>query len=324
MRALLCKQFGGFQDLEIGEAPPPRPDRCQVLIDVRAAGLNFPDLLMIAGKYQVRPKPPFIPGFEACGVVQAVGEGVTRYAPGDRVMATLMGAAFAEQCVADEHQVSPLPEALDFETGAGFAITYATSYHAFRQRAPISPGQTILVLGAAGGVGTSAVEIAKAMGARVIAAASSDEKLAFAKAAGADEEINYSQQPLKQRARELTGGSGVDVVYDPVGGELAREALAALAWDGRYLVVGFASGEIPAFPANLLLLKETQLIGVYLGDWAARNPEDAARNMQELARLVNDGKLKPRVTDSYPLERYKEAFATVAGRRVVGKIVLTF
>jgi NADPH2:quinone reductase len=217
-----------------------------------------------------------------------------------------------------------LPETLSFEQGAGFAIAYATSYHAFRQCAPIQPGQVVLVLGAAGGGGTTAVDIAKSMGARVIAAAGSDEKLAFAREVGADETVNYSEQSIKETVRGLTGGQGADVVYDPVGGELGKQALSALAWQGRHLVVGFASGEIPAFPANLLLLKEACLIGVYWGDWAVRNPGLAASNMQELADLVKGGTLKPRVTATYPLERFEEAFSALAQRQAMGKVILTF
>lgn len=325
MRALVCHRFGTFKDLSVEEDwDEPRSGDGQVAVEVRAAGLNFPDLLSVAGKYQVRSEPPFIPGIEAAGVVKSVGEGVTRYSPGDRVILTVQGGAFAEVCVADESRLMPLPEPLDFKQGAGFAITYATSYHAFRQRAPIEGGETVLVLGAAGGVGTTAVEIAKVRGARVIAAASNAEKLEFAREVGADDTVDYSSQPLKETVRELTGGRGADVVYDPVGGELALQALGALAWDGRYLVVGFASGEIPSFPANLLLLREASVIGVYWGDWAAKNPGAAASNMREIAGLVAGGDLQPRITAAVPLERFEEAFAALAGRRVLGKIVLTF
>jgi NADPH2:quinone reductase len=324
MRALVCHRYGTFKDLSVEDWDEPEVGKGQVAVEVRAAGLNFPDLLSIAGKYQVRSEPPFIPGIEAAGVVKEVGEGVTRHSPGDRVIVTVQGGAFAEVCVADESRLMPLPESLGFEQGAGFAITYATSYHAFRQRAPIERGQTVLVLGAAGGVGTTAVEIAKLMGAWVIAAASSAEKLEFAREVGADDSVDYSHQPLKETVRELTGGRGADIVYDPVGGELARQSLSALAWDGRYLVVGFASGEIPAFPANLLLLREVSVIGVYWGDWAAKNPQLAASNMQEVAGLVASGELKPRITAAYPLERFEEALSALAERRALGKIVLTF
>jgi NADPH2:quinone reductase len=324
MRALICKQYGTAENLAIEQAEEPVPGPGQVLVDIKAAGLNFPDLLSIAGKYQVRTEPPFIPGIEAAGTVKSLGEGVKRYAPGDRVIVTTQGGAFAEQCVADQARIIPMPESLSFEQGAGFAITYATSYHAFRQSAPIEKGQTVVVLGAAGGVGTTAVEIATAMGARVIAAASSEEKLEFARQAGASDTVNYSEQSLKDAVRSLTDGKGADVVYDPVGGELASLALQSLGWQGRYLVVGFASGQIPEFPANLLLLKERRVIGVYWGDWAAKDPAASASNMQELGKLVADGTLSPRVTAVYPLERYEEAFASLAQRRALGKVVLTF
>lgn len=324
MRALVCKQYGPADDLVIEEWNSPEPGPGQVRVDVRAAGINFPDLLSIAGKYQVRSEPPFIPGIEGAGVVSAVGEGVDRIAVGDRVIFTTQTGAFASQCVVDATRVMPLPGALGFEEGAGYAITYATSYHAFRQSGPIEPGQNVLVLGAAGGVGTTAVEIAKAMGGRVIAAASSEEKLAFAREFGADETINYSEQPLKETVRALTDGKGADLVYDPVGGDLAKQALGALAWQGRLLVIGFASGDIPAFPANLMLLKEASVIGVYWGDWAARNPRESVRNMMELEALIGEGKLTPRVSASYPLEQFKEAFSALAQRKALGKIVLTF
>jgi len=324
MRALVCNRFGTADNLSIEDRNVPPVEDGQIVVEVRAAGLNFPDLLSIAGKYQVRAEPPFIPGIEAAGVVHSVGAGVTRYAVGDRVILTTQGGAFAEQCVVDEERIIPLPQSLTFEQGAGFAITYATSYHAFRQCAPIEPGQTVLVLGAAGGVGTTAVEIAKAMGARVIAAASSARKLAFAREVGADEILDYSHQAIKETVRELTGGKGADIVYDPVGGDLGKQALGALGWQGRHLVVGFASGEIPAFPANLLLLREASVIGVYWGDWAAKDPGAAASNMQELAALVAEGALIPRVTEVYPIGQFEEAFASLAQRRALGKVVLTF
>jgi NADPH2:quinone reductase len=324
MRALVCHRFGTAEDLSIEEFDSPEPGDGQVAVEIEAAGLNFPDLLSIAGKYQVRTEPPFIPGIEAAGVVRAVGAGVSHCAPGHRVILTTQGGAFAEECVVDKERVLPLPESLTFEQGAGFAITYGTSYHAFRQCAPIKPGQTVLVLGAAGGVGTTAVQIAKSMGARVIAAASSARKLDFALEAGADETLDYSREPLKKTVRALTEGKGADIIYDPVGGELGKEALQALGWHGRYLVIGFASGEIPAFPANLALLKEASIIGVYWGDWAARDPSSAAGNMQELAQLVAAGTLKPSISEVFPLDRFKEAFAALAERRALGKVVIKF
>ena len=247
MRALSCKAWGPVSDLEIEEWDDPVPDDEDVVIDVKAAGINFPDILIIAGKYQDKIPPPFIPGNEASGVVTAVGSKVSRFKIGDKVIVAPRGGAFAEKCKVHQNAAMPLPEALNFEQGAGYAVTYGTSYHALKQRAKLQPNETLLVLGAAGGVGITAVQIGKAMGARVIAAASSDEKLEFARAAGADEVINYSQQNLKETVKKLTE-SGVDVVYDPVGGELSQQALRSLAWHGRHLVIGFASGDIPQFP----------------------------------------------------------------------------
>ncbi len=323
MRALICKEYGPAEKLVLEQRRDPAPGARQVAVEIRAAGVNFPDLLVIAGQYQIRTEPPFVPGSEAAGVVTALGPGAGRFEVGDRVIVTPAGGAFAEQCVVDQNLAFPLPENLSFEQGAGFTITYGTSYHAFRQCTQLSAEDTVLVLGAAGGVGITAVEIAKAMGARVIAAASSPEKLAFARESGADELIDYSATSLRDAVKEKTGGKGVDVVYDPVGGELAQQALRGLAWHGRYLVIGFASGEIPNFPANLALLKEAKIQGVWWGTWSERNPADSLRNMSELAALVAAGKLNPRVTESYPLERFVEAFAAISERSAKGKVVLT-
>jgi NADPH:quinone reductase len=323
MRALVCTAYGPPESLVIEQRADPAPGPGEVLVDIRAAGINFPDVLMIAGQYQVKTPPPFVPGGEAAGVVAAVGENVERLSPGDRVIVTPALGAFAEECVLPEARCLPLPPALSFEQGAGFTVTHATTWHAFRQSTELRPGETVLVLGAAGGVGVAAVEIARALGARVIAAASSAEKLAFAREAGADETIDYSSASLRDAVKELTDGRGVDVVYDPVGGDLAEQAYRALAWHGRYLVIGFASGEIPRFPANIALLKEASVIGVWWGTWAGHNPALAARNMSDLAALVEDGTLKPRVTERYPLERFADAFAAITGRRALGKVVLT-
>ena len=322
MRALVCNAFGPPESLNLEQHHAPLPATGQVLVDVKAAGINFPDILMIGGDYQVKTAPPFVPGNELAGIVEAVGEGVSRFSPGDHVIATPTGGAFAEKCVADQHMCLPLPDKLSFEQGAGFTITYATSYHAFRQSTALKPGETVLVLGAAGGVGITAVEIARALGAKVIAAASSDEKLGFARQAGADELINYSKVSLRDAVKELTGGKGVDVVFDPVGGDLAQQALRSLAWHGRYLVVGFACGDIPQIPANIALLKEACITGVWWGTWAERHPADAQLNMMELAAMVQDDSLKPRVTETYPLEQYAAAFAAITKRRAKGKVVL--
>jgi len=322
MRALVCKEYGPPESMVIEELEDPVPGKGQILVDVAAAGINFPDVLSIAGKYQVKTPTPFVPGNEAAGVVSQLGEGVTEFAVRDKVIINTMGGAFAEKCVADVRTTAPLPDDLNFEQGAGFSVTYGTSAHALKQSANLQPGETVLVLGAAGGVGITAVEIAKAMGARVIAAASSDEKLEFAASAGADETINYSNTPLKETVKEMTGGNGVDVVYDPVGGELADQAFRALAWHGRYLVIGFACGDIPKFAANIALLKEASIIGVWWGTWATKNPKLQIQNMMEMAALVADGTLTPRVTESYSLDDYADAFKAITERRARGKVIL--
>ena len=323
MRALVCNAYGPPESLVIEERDDPVPAASQVVVDIAAAGINFPDVLIIGGKYQVKTEPPFVPGNEASGVVSAVGERVSRFSVGDRVIVTPQGGAFAEKCAVDESRVIALPSGLDFEQGAGFSVTYGTSYHALKQSAQLADGETVLVLGAAGGVGITAVEIAKAMGARVIAAASNDQKLAFATGAGADATINYGSTSLRDAVKELTSGEGADVVYDPVGGELASEAYRALAWHGRYLVVGFASGDIPAFPANIALLKEASIVGVWWGTWAAKNPQLQLQNMQELTSLIAAGTLKPRVTEVFALDDFRAAFASITGRRAQGKVILT-
>jgi len=323
MRALVCKEYGPPESLVIEEQDDPVPGSGEILVDVVAAGINFPDVLSIAGKYQVKTPTPFVPGNEASGVVSALGPDTRHYSVGDKVIIMTRGAAFAEKCVADENTTMPLPEGLDFKQGAGFAVTYGTSYHALKQSANLQPGETVLVLGAAGGVGVTAVELAKAMGAHVIAAASSKVKLDFAVSAGADETINYSEVPLKETVKELTGGKGADVVYDPVGGELADQAFRATAWHGRYLVIGFACGDIPSFPANIALLKEASIIGVWWGTWAAKNPKLQMQNLQEMSTLMAEGKLTPRVTKSYPLDDFRDAFRAITERRALGKVTLS-
>lgn len=323
MKALVCRQYGSAENLEITEVDDPVPGDGEVLVGIRAAGVNFPDLLVIGGQYQVKTPPPFIPGSEASGVVLATGSEVTRFKPGDAVIITPSLGAFAGKCAVPERHCMPLPECMTFEQGAGFTISYATSYHAFRQAADLRSGETVLVLGAAGGVGTSAVELAKAMGAKVIAAASSEEKLAFARSSGADETVNYSDSSLRESIKSITGGRGVDVVYDPVGGTLSQEAFRSLARQGRYLVIGFASGEIPSFPANIALLKEASVIGVWWGTWARHHPEELLKNAVELSAMVESGALKPRVTEHYPLNGFIDAFKAISDRRALGKVVLT-
>jgi NADPH2:quinone reductase len=324
MKALICNDYGPVENLTIEERDDPVPAAGQVLVDIKAAGINFPDILVIGGKYQVKTPPPFIPGTEASGVISAVGEDVTRFKPGDRVIVTPTLGGFAEKCLASEKFCTHLPDCMTFQQGAGFTVAYATSYHALRQSTELKAGETVLVLGAAGGVGITAVEIAKALGANVIAAASSEEKLAFAREAGADETINYSENPLREAVRSLTGDRGVDVVYDPVGGELAQIAFRSLARKGRHLVIGFASGQIPAFEANIALLKEASIIGVWWGTWGKHNPGELLQNIAELTAMVENGTLNPRVTEQYPLERYIDAFAAITDRRARGKVVLTF
>lgn len=322
MRALVCNEYGPPAALNIEELVEPQAGDGQLLIAVTAAGINFPDVLSIAGKYQVKTPLPFVPGNEAAGTVTALGANVKRFSVGDSVVVATRGGAFAEQCVAYENMTVPLPSELDFVQGAGFAVTYGTSYHALKQCANLQPGETLLVLGAAGGVGVAAVELGKAMGATVIAAASSSAKLEFAAAAGADELINYSTTRLKDAVKQLTKGNGADVVYDPVGGELAEQAFRATAWHGRYLVVGFASGDIPSFAANIALLKEASIVGVWWGTWCEKNPALQAGNMQQLAELLAAGKIKPRITESYAMQDYENAFAAITERRALGKVVL--
>lgn len=323
MKALVCREYGPPESLALEEMPDPVPGQGEVLVDVAAAGMNFPDVLSIAGKYQVKTPPPFIPGNEAAGTIIALGEGADRYKVGDKVIALPRNGAFASRCAISQDMVMPVPEGLSLEQAAGFSVTYGTSYHALKQSAELRKGETLLVLGAAGGVGIAAVDLGHAMGAKVIAAASSDEKVAFAMAAGADHGINYNTASMRDVLKELTGGKGVDVVYDPVGGDIAQIALRALGWQGRHLVVGFASGTIPNFPANMALLKEARIQGTLWGVWVMRNPMEHLKNMAELADMIKQGAINPQVTASYALEDYLTAFAEITGRRVMGKIVLT-
>ena len=323
MRAIVCNETGALEDLRLQVSQGPEPGKGEILLDVKAAGINFPDLLTVQGKYQFKPPLPFTPGTEVAGIVAAVGEGVTSRKVGDKVIATLQIGAFAEQCVASEQSAYEMASSMSFEQGAGFSITYGTSYYALKQRAKIQPGETLLVLGAAGGVGIATIQIAKAMGVTVIAAASSEEKLDFACEAGADMRINYATENLKERVKELTNGKGVDVVYDPVGGDYSEQAFRSIAWDGRFLVIGFASGPIPAMPLNLALLKGASLVGVFWGSWAARCPQESQQNFKELIDMVETGKFSPLVTEVYPLDDYQAAFASIAERRAKGKVILS-
>lgn len=323
MKAVLCKQYGPPETLVVEEVATPVPGAGQVRIAVHAAGVNFPDTLIIQGKYQFKPDLPFSPGAEVAGVVQAVGEGVTNLRPGERVIASTTWGGYAQQVLAQAERVIRMPEGMDFETAAGFLIAYGTSHHALKDRGALQPGETVLVLGAAGGVGLAAVEIAKAMGARVIAAASSDEKLAVCREHGADATINYTTQDLRERIKALTDGRGVDVVYDPVGGELSEPALRSMAWRGRFLVVGFAAGPIPSVPLNLALLKGCSIVGVFWGAFVRNEPRANEQELRELVDWVREGRLRPRISGVYPLERCAEALQQVMDRKVTGKIVLT-
>ena len=322
MRAVRCHELTGPRGLRVDEVPAPTPGPTDVLIEVRGAGVNFPDVLMTYGKYQLKADPPFIPGGEAAGVVLAVGAAVTTVAPGDRVAATLMSGAFAEQIVAPEATVVKLPESVSFEVGAATLLTYATTLHALVDRAHIQPGETLLVLGAAGGVGTAAIEIGKLLGARVIAAASTDDKVAYCKERGADEGINYAREDLKDRAKALTHGNGANVIYDPVGGPYADAALRSIAWEGRYLVVGFAAGEIPKIPLNLVLLKGCQIVGVFWGSFLAREPARNLAHAQRILAWVAAGQLKPHVDDVVKFADAQQALERMERREVKGKLVL--
>ena len=324
MKAVVCKEHGLADKLElVNDWPEPTVGDHDVLIQVKAAGLNFPDVLMIQGKYQMQPEMPFVPGGECAGDVIAVGPAVTRFNVGDKVVCMGGSGAFTEQLAIHELAVYPMPEGLSYEQAAGVGITYFTSYYALKQRGALQAGETLLVLGAAGGVGVTAIELGKLMGAKVIAAASSDEKLELCKQLGADEVINYNTTDLKAAIKELTGGRGVDVVYDPVGGDYAEPAIRGMAWKGRYLVIGFASGPIPKIPLNLTLLKGCSLVGVFWGRFSAEEPQEHVNNINELWALFAEGKLKPVVTDVFPLAQYEDAFNCMIERRARGKVILT-
>lgn len=322
MRAVRQHELVGPSGLRVDDLPDPTPGAGEVLVSVRAAGVNFPDVLLSRGKYQFKPEPPFVPGGEVAGVVASVGDGVTRLRPGDRVAATMIHGAFAEKVVVHEAATVKLPDAVSFETGAATLLTYATTIHALVDRASLRAGETLLVLGAAGGVGTAAVELGKALGAKVIAAASSPEKIAFCKEHGADEGIVYTREDLKERAKALTGGAGADVVYDPVGGPYTEQALRAIAWEGRLLVVGFAAGEIPKIPMNLVLLKGCQIVGVFWGSFVMRTPERNLENARRVLEWVSEGTLRPHVDEVLPFSRAAEALERLEQRKVKGKIVL--
>jgi len=323
MRAVVCAAFGPPESLVIQELPPLEPGPGDVVISVKAASVNFPDVLIIQNKYQVKPPLPFSPGSEVAGVVKAVGGGVTHVKPGDRVMAIIGYGAFAEEVRAESARVLPIPDGMSFETAAAFGLTYATSDHALRDRGALAAGETLLVLGAAGGVGIAAIEIGKAVGARVIACASTADKLAVCRAHGADDTIDYATEDLRDRIKALTGGRGPDVVYDPVGGPYTEPALRSIAWRGRLLVVGFAAGDIPRIPLNLTLLKGCSIVGVYWGEFTRREPQRFAESIRQLGRWYAEGRLKPHISATFPLERAADALTKMANREVTGKVVLT-
>lgn len=323
MKALVCKQYGPPDSLLVEDLPSPSPGPGEVVVSVKAASVNFPDVLIIQNKYQFKPPLPFSPGSELAGVVKEIGEGVDRVKPGDKVMAFTTFGAFAEEVKTEATRLVAMPEGMDYPTASAFLLTYGTSDHALRDRGHLQAGETLLVLGAAGGVGIAAIEIGKAIGARVIACASTDDKLAVCRQHGADAVINYTQEDLRERIKQLTGGKGVDVVYDPVGGAYTEVALRSTGWRGRLLVVGFATGDIPKIPLNLPLLKGCAIIGVFWGEFTRREPKHFASSVHQLVEWYRAGKLKPHVSATFPLERAADALTLMATRRVTGKVVLT-
>jgi len=322
MRAVVCKAYGSPEALVVEDVESPTPGRGQVVVTVKACGVNFPDTLIIRGRYQFKPPLPFSPGSEVAGIVKTVGEGVETVKPGDRVIAFGAFGGFVEEMLTDAGAVIPMPAAMDFETAASVVMTYGTDMHALKDRAHLQPGETLLVLGAAGGIGLAAVEIGNAMGAKVIAAASSDEKLEICRQHGADAVINYRTDDLKDRINTLTGRHGVDVIVDPVGGAYSEPALRGMAWNGRFLVIGFTAGDIPRIPLNLPLLKGCSIVGVFWGSFAARQPRQNQENLRELLGWFEAGKLKSRISARFPLERAADALNAISERKVMGKAVL--
>ena len=330
MRAALCTHYGPPEELIVQEIESPKPGKGQVVIKVKACGVNFPDALLIQDKYQYRPALPFSPGAEVAGIVKEVGDGVMSPRPGDKVIASTRSGGFAEETLAEASRCVPMPDGLDFAVASSFALTYGTSYYALQDRARLKPGERLVVLGAAGGVGISAVELGKAMGAHVIAAASTEEKLALAKKQGADDGFVYPPGPLSKEQqksfsetlKQLTGGKGADVLYDPMGGDYAEPALRAMNWQGRYLVIGFAAGEIPRIPLNLALLKSCDILGVFWGAWMERDPQSGFANLKVLANWIAQGKLKPHISARFPLERAGEAIRMLMDRKAQGKVVV--
>ena len=325
MKAMVCESWGPPSSLQLRELPSPIPGPAQVLVRTRVAAVNFPDALIVAGKYQFRPELPFSPGGELSGEIIAVGSEVKRLAVGNKVVGITLFGAYAQEVLVDAGNILPLPDDIsdgDLELAGSFVLTYGTSLHALKDRAQAQAGETLLVLGAGGGVGLAAVEIGKLLGLRVIAAASSAEKLAAASAVGADETIDYASEDLRERIKALTGGRGVDIVYDPVGGELAEPALRSVGWRGRYLVVGFAAGDIPKIPANLLLLKGSSLVGVFWGEFVRREPALNAENMGLLFAWLHEHRIHPHISRRYPLSQASHALEALLARQAVGKLVV--
>jgi len=323
LKALLCKQFGPPESLVLEDVASPVPGAGEVVVSIKAASVNFPDVLIIQNKYQFKPPLPFSPGSELAGVVKAVGAGVTNVKPGDKVIAFTTYGAFAEEVKTEASRLLPMPEGMSFEEAASFILTYGTTDHALRDRAQLKAGETLLVLGAAGGVGVSAIEIGKALGARVIACASSPEKLEVCRQHGADETINYASEDLRERIKALTEGKGVDVIYDAVGGAYSEPAFRSIAWRGRHLVIGFAAGDIPKLPLNLALLKGASVVGVFWGDYTRREPKSFAESARQLARWYKEGRLKPHVSATFPLAKAADAMNLLASRKAKGKVVVT-
>lgn len=322
MKAILCKEFGPIDSLVFEEIESPIPAENQVLIKVEACGVNFPDTLIIQGKYQFKPAFPFSPGGEVAGTVIAIGEKVKHLKLGNKVFSLTGHGGFAQEVIGEASKTFPMPEGMDFVTAASTMYTYGTSYHALKDRARLKEGETLLVLGAAGGVGLAAVQLAKLMGAKVIAAASTAEKLAICQQLGADEIINYETEDIKEKVKLLTNGKGVDVVYDAVGDRYAEPAIRSLAWKGRYLVVGFAAGEIPKIPLNLALLKGASIVGVFWGMFAQNEPMNSMQNFMEILNFIKEGKLKQHIYKIYPLTEATNALHDLAKRKVVGKCVI--
>ncbi len=322
MKAVLCKQHGLPDTLVFEEIPSPKAGAKQVVITVKACGVNFPDTLIIQNKYQFKPDLPFSPGGEVAGIIKEVGEGVSQLNVGDTVIAMTGWGGFAEEVLTDASRVFPVPPVFDFKTAATFAYVFGTSYHALKDRAQLKEGETVLVLGASGGVGLAAVQLAKVMGAKVIAAASTEAKLAVCSHYGADAIVNYSDDNWREQVKVLTEGKGVDVVYDAVGGHYAEPALRSMAWNGRYLVVGFAAGDIPKIPLNLPLLKGCAVVGVFWGEFATRQKKDNQANMMQLFGWLMQGKIKPHISAEYPLEQAAQALNDLLERKATGKVVL--